>query len=256
MNLHNCCNSIITSKASPMLKKLWYLLMPSFSIWRTVYNLKIYFDSRDNPFAWFAPRNIIENIEGVGLVIETQPVGRLWDIGCNAGIYSLHAAALGWNVTAVDLSRKATELLLKSKKANRLNLSVITSALTTRPVCYFAPKTSTAGNSIQSAKNGDVAQSITWKDLVRMCGIPTVIKMDIEGAETEFLQDNEFLDWLSENGIVWLLEVHSELARKLILHPRLNARQLSSNNYKITVKSQWEALEFPSHSAPVEHITG
>lgn len=230
----NLCNAIITSKVAPALKWLWYHCVPSFIIWRTVFGLKVAFDSRDNPFVWFERRKRIENCEGVGVFLKCLKKGTFWDLGCNVGIYSLYAASLGWKVVAVDLSPKCIRLLISSVIKNHLagRVIAIARAISVRTRTYCAPKTATAGNNIDSVFDGDMVASMTWKELAERFGVPSLIKMDIEGGEVEFLKDEEFLSWLAKNEIVLLVELHDLRYEKLLSHLQ-KVRKLSAHNFAI-----------------------
>lgn len=212
MTFQPLAEAIITSRAGAILKRVWYALMPSFHVWRTVFGLKVCFDSRDHPFIWYTRQRDLENCEGIKPYLEGGG-SVFWDIGSNAGIYALYAAKNGWKVTAFDLSPKCTALLKKSAQANNLKIVIVTAAFTSKPIRYDIPFTATAGNSIQNRTFDISSTSMTWREAETHFGTPHLIKMDIEGAELDLINDPGFRSWLAEHKITLLVEVHSFTAR-------------------------------------------
>ena len=232
MSIPQLANRIITGKAGRFLKSVWYRCMISWPVARRVFGLKIYFDSRDNPFVWFSSTKGLEDDENLRSFLETKP-GVMWDVGCNVGLYSLYAASLGWRVIAFDLSPKAISLLQKSAKANGLQVTGLAQAFTLEPMAYSIPATATAGNRIDAPADGERAESTTWRETEKKFGTPNLIKMDIEGCEKDFLESAPFTAWLKQNRITWLVEMHGPACRDALAKHHGTARQLSQNNFAI-----------------------
>ena len=53
-------------------------------------------------------------------------------------------------------------------------------------------------------------KTITYQEAEILYGLPTFIKMDIEGGELEFFNSMGFKSWLIKNSIFWLVEVHRD----------------------------------------------
>ncbi|MCE9613632.1 MAG: FkbM family methyltransferase [Lentisphaerae bacterium] len=202
--------------------------MPAFAIRREVFGLTIYLDSRDHPFAWYASREELEQAENIADTLSTFH-GLIWDVGANAGIYSLRMASLGNPVVAFDISPKAIAYIQRSASRNGLtNIVGVPRAFSLTPVRYRAPNTAIAGNRLSDADGGD-RQAITYQEAAAQYGIPTVIKMDIEGHEEAFLKSSEFKTWLVSNQIALVVELHRPEFWNLIwsdmnvtkLHPQI-----------------------------------
>jgi hypothetical protein len=77
---------------------------------------------------------------------------------------------------------------------------------------------------------------MTWKEAAQKYPAPTLMKMDIEGAEIDFLKDDEFRQWIAEKKITLAMEIHDlsshyHLARwtnAVCLNSRLLVRPPSS----------------------------
>src|ERR1043166_4210724 len=91
----------IRSGVGRSLASLWHRFTPSFPVKRRVFDLDIYFDSRDHPFVWYATRNSLEESENIPETL-SKFNGLFWDAGTNAGLYSLFMAKRGNPVVAFD----------------------------------------------------------------------------------------------------------------------------------------------------------
>jgi FkbM family methyltransferase len=199
--------ALIQSGLGRALAGLWHRVVPSFPVRRNVFGVDVYFDSRDHPFVWYVGRKTLEQAENLPDTL-SQFKGLFWDVGANAGIYSLWLASRGNPVVAFDISPKAISYILKSAARNGLkNITGVPRAFSVEPVSYQAPLTATAGNSLAVGTSGDTV-AITYKEAAEQFGIPRLIKMDIEGHEEVFLRSAEFKQWMIENNVAWVLEVH------------------------------------------------
>jgi FkbM family methyltransferase len=182
--------------------------MPSFPIQRRVFGLQMYFDSRDHPFAWYANREVLEQAENLPEVL-AKFNGLFWDVGANAGIYSLWMASRGNQVVSFDISPKAISYILKSAARNNLkNITGVPRAFSTEPFRYQMPRTASAGNRLSVTSEGADATAITYQEAAAQYGIPVIIKMDIEGHEDSFLRSEEFKQWVIKNKISVVMELH------------------------------------------------
>ena len=190
-----------------MLKQLAGRLVPDVVFWRTVQGLQVAHSTRNSPWA-FSRGSMDGTIEceGIGEILRTLKPGVFWDAGCNLGYYSLYAAKLGWDVYSWDLGRRAIQLLQLSAARNQLKITANQKAFTDKPVYYREMDSAYAGNQVMADPNG--ALSMTWKDAAKKYPTPTLLKMDIEGAEIEFLKDAEFRQWIMDNQIVLAMEIH------------------------------------------------
>jgi FkbM family methyltransferase len=137
--------------------------------------------------------------------------GNIWDVGCNVGIFSLYAASLGNRVVAFDISPKATRLLEKSAKRNRLTVTPIARAFSVEPFKYTPPEDADTRNRPGATSGtGATETSMTFLEAEAQFGRPNFIKLDIEHAETEFLKSDKFRAWIKEHKIILLMELHAK----------------------------------------------
>ena len=181
--------------------------MPSFPVKRRVFGLDIYFDSRDHPFVWYAQRGALEEHENIPVVLE-KGRGLFWDVGANAGLYTLRAASLGMRVVSFDISPKAISYIRRSAERNGLasRVTTVPRAFSVETIKYQPPTTAVADNSLVAGEKK--MTSITYVEAAAQYGVPNLIKMDIEGYEEVFLRSKEFKRWLLDNKIGWIVEVH------------------------------------------------
>ncbi len=187
--------------------RFWHRFAPSFKVGKTVFGLTMYFDFRDNAVWWARSADKIERDEKVFDFL-TSFKGTVWDVGSNVGIISLRGASLGHRVIAFDISRKALALLEASARKNRLNITTVQRAFSTRSFSYDSPTSSDTENAIRESAAGK-ERSITFMEAARQFPLPDLLKMDIEGGENEFIESEEFKQWILENHITWVVEFHS-----------------------------------------------
>ena len=168
----------------------------------------MFFNLRDHPFMVYSSRKELETCQGTSKVIEQLPPNSLvWDIGCNIGLYALYAAKLGHRVVAWDISPSAIELVNRSAAANGVAITTVPKAFTDHFENYTAPRTARAGNKLtRGIYHSSV--SMMWRQAVELYGVPQFIKMDIEGAEGELLNDTDFMQWITGNQILFEVELH------------------------------------------------
>ena len=191
--------------------RLWFKCVPSFPIKRRAFGLICYFDSRDTVHYWLMSKGALESEKIVEVLGSGS--GLAWDVGCNIGIYSLLMASRGRPVVAFDLSQKAVDFVKKSAKANGFkNITAVARGLSVSPVKYSVPDTARLGNRIEG--EGE-CRALTFEEAAKLYGVPSLIKMDIEGHEEVFLKSPAFKEWMLRNRIKWVLEIHDPEFKKL-----------------------------------------
>lgn len=207
MSLATRLATVLRTTPAGALARLWHRWAPSFPVRRTVFGFAIHYDFRDHPYYWISSRKHLETMEPIFDLLPREPCA-LWDVGSNVGIFSLRATQLGHRATAFDISTKALGLLARSAKANGFDIRTVPRALGTTKFSYQPPDSSNADNRLVAASGGPVT-SLTFAEAAREYGTPGLIKMDIEGGETEFLKCREFKDWIVGNRILWIVEMHT-----------------------------------------------
>ena len=190
-----------------ILARWWYRHAPSFPGKRKFYNITIYYDFRDNPSFWMASRKRLESFESLVEFIPCKPC-RVWDVGCNVGYFSILCAKQGHQVVGFDLSAKALRLLHRGAQANGVDVTTVAQALTSKKTFYTPPLSANVRNKIVEPKGTFTKESITYLEAAERFGLPQLIKMDIEGSETEFFESQLFNQWLIQNHIAWIVELH------------------------------------------------
>lgn len=230
-------NRLLTSRFCPAFKWLWRHIVPPLRFKRVLFGNWVFGNLRDHLFLCYTSRRSLEQLEGVCHVIAGLPHGSvIWDVGCNVGIYALYAARLGHRVIAFDLSPSAIRLLDKSARYNGLLVKGVARALTQKFQLYPVPSSAWAGNRVnQKLLTRRYGASIPWKQAVKEFDKPSLIKMDIEGGEREFLEDLEFREWLRENQILFAVELHDE-NRMVSWQCSDGLTHLGANNYLIRAK--------------------
>ena len=139
----------------------------------------------------------------------------LWDMGSSLGFYAAWAATFpnNYRVIAFDISPRADRFLGKTIAANKLDGKVIIAhkPLTLYNTLYRPPLTAHQANSLTRGRE----QSIHLAQAIELYGSPAVIKMDIEGAEEEFLANPAFWEFIRSGKIKLFVECHSGQAQVL-----------------------------------------
>jgi FkbM family methyltransferase len=138
-----------------------------------------------------------------------QPGAVVWDVGANVGLFSFAAAsaagpagrvlALEPDTWLVQLLRKSAPLQPPSSAPVQVVAAAVASALSIRTLClanrsraanYLAEfGTIQTGGSCE--EQSVVAVSLDW--LLESCPAPSVLKIDVEGAELEVLSGSRKL---------------------------------------------------------------
>ena len=171
--------------------------------------MQVCLDLRDSLIYWAVDAKQIEETEGFDRMLEGIQ-GKVWDVGCNIGLFSLYAAAKGNQVVAFDISEKALALLRKSAQRNSLNIITVDRAFSVIPFKYAPPANADVQNRPDEESSKKNKTSITYFEAAAEFGTPTFIKMDIESAEVDFLKSKEFKAWVKQHNITLLIELHQK----------------------------------------------
>lgn len=170
------------------------------------------------PFSRFDPGS--EHVVLQSFVEVVKPGALLYDVGANAGIYSLLAARLGARTVAFEPAVAAAALLRDHLELNGLAVEVVEDVVCDREgsiTFYEQGSATTSSLSEASARTGEaflddpvlaVERPATTIDAFsRARGEwPDVVKVDVEGAELRVLRGAR--GWLQRRRGVLLLEVH------------------------------------------------
>jgi FkbM family methyltransferase len=161
-------------------------------------------------------RNLIawaQNYVGGGDVV--------WDIGANCGVFALAAAGLGAEVLAVEPDPFLVNALLRARSANpRLRMEVLAAAIDGKS--GIATLEFAAGGRASNALAGFAGRYVPFGrstgrmlsptlslDYLLTISVPTLVKLDVEGAELIALRGASRL--LAEIRPTLILEVDSGL---------------------------------------------
>lgn len=214
------------------LQRAYHRLCPRLEVTKRLHGLRCRININDHLMWLVLPET--RTIEAPSLAMMTRRWGKVWDVGCNFGFYSMAAARAGNEVLAFDMSPQALALLTRSCSMNQLTVTPVERALTTAPQNYAAPRTSDCTNRCVNG-SGD-SRSMTYLEAEAIYGTPAFIKMDIEGGEREFLESVAFQEWLQDHRITLLVEVHQGYLLPPAAFPAMTRRQL--DQYHVLLEPQ------------------
>lgn len=120
----------------------------------------------------------------------------VWDIGANCGVFAFSAAGAR-QIVAVEADPFLADLLQQSAALNNVPVAIVTAAAwSSRSLASFAiaarGRASNhlvgAGNSQTGGERGRIiVPTVTLDDLLDHFGPPTLVKIDVEGAEIDVL---------------------------------------------------------------------
>lgn len=137
-----------------------------------------------------------------------KPGMNVFDIGANAGYYTLALAALGAKVWAFEPLAENVANLLHHVRINALEVTVIQAAVSDRDGLAgfrIAPDNSMGSLTVTSDY---LVPTVTLDNLIATSAapIPDIVKMDVEGAEALVLQGAAEL--LRARRTTWLISLH------------------------------------------------
>ncbi len=200
--------TIRVSRMQRPLAACWRALAPTATVYRTVWGIRIFMDLRDNIDDFTRPRTQLETREAEMMRVLDNALGLVWDVGCNVGFFSARAATAGHPVVAFDLSPKSIGFLQRTASYNGMDITAVPLPLTPEATSYEPATSSHKGNRIKSAEGA--CRSLGFREASTRYGVPSIIKMDIEGGEKDFFDSSNFKQWIIEHRITWMVEVHPE----------------------------------------------
>jgi FkbM family methyltransferase len=108
-----------------------------------------------------------------------------FDLGAHVGFFSVCAAALGARVVAVEPDAANAARLRENARLNSLDVTVVEAAAWDETGTIRLVRGPSAKEHV--AAPGDGVPSVTVDDLAERHGMPTMIKLDVEGAEARVL---------------------------------------------------------------------
>lgn len=143
----------------------------------------------------------------------------LFDIGAHFGVFSIATARLGNKAVAVDASPTATRMIAIQAALNECasRIEIVRAAVSDSNGVMGLLSAGPFSNGYfrisagRSNRELTPTPSITVDDLVRQFGVPTHIKVDVEGHEAAVLRGARHT--LSTYSPVLFLELHNEMIR-------------------------------------------
>ncbi len=219
------------------LPRIWHCCVPPITLTKRYFDLPVCMDLRDNIDDLTRSTHGLMNREKLVLSVLDHVKGLVWDVGANVGLFSVAAVLRNHPCVAFEFSPKACSLMRMTKDKNKLSFEIVNKAFTVKEQRYSVPTSSNAENRLLSDPDGEMT-SYTYLDAEKTYGIPTLIKMDIEGGEGEFFKSPDFKNWIVENGVVWLVEVHSQIMNCTPVWEDVPYCLLSQNHYLYCANSK------------------
>lgn len=208
-----------------VLQKVYHRICPRITVTKQLRGLSCRININDHLQWLLLPEHKSTELETLAWI--NRDWGTVWDVGSNFGFYSLVAAKRGNRTIAFDMSQPALDLLRASCLLNRVTVECVPLALTVAARAYTPPQTGACTNAMVE---GGKCQSLSYKEAARRWGVPSFIKMDIEGGEKEFLESCEFREWLIENDVTLCVELHKGYRVSDRLLPGLELHQIDGNH--------------------------
>jgi FkbM family methyltransferase len=137
----------------------------------------------------------------------------VYDVGAHVGFFSICSARLGARVVAVEPDPVNADRLRRNANLNGFDIDVIEAAAWSESGrVELVPGESSKEHVVAP---GDGIASVTLDELTRHCPAPTLIKMDVEGAEDRVLEGARRI--LAERRPVVICEIHGEVQRASVL---------------------------------------
>jgi len=206
------------------LQRAYHRLCPRLEVTKRLHGLRCRININDHLMWLVFPET--RTIEAPSLSLMMLQWGKVWDVGCNFGFYSMVAARADNQVFAFDMSPRALAMLARSCKLNQVTVTPVDRPLTTEPQNYAAPRTVACTNRCINGSGDSI--SMTYLEAEALYGTPAFIKMDIEGGERDFLESFAFRKWLENRSITLLVEVHQGYLLAPDAFPAMTRRQLDA----------------------------
>jgi FkbM family methyltransferase len=136
----------------------------------------------------------------------------VYDVGAHVGFFSVCAASLGARVVAVEPDAENAARLRANAELNGLPVAVVEAAAWDETGTVDL----VAGGSAKEfvAVPGEGVASVSLDDLAGLHGSPTLVKLDVEGAESRVLAGARRV--LAEASPVVLCELHGDEQRRVV----------------------------------------
>jgi len=190
------------------------------------------------------------------IIRHLRPAGCFYDAGAHIGYYSLIASRLvgkGGRVVAFEPDPANVDVLRENLLRNGVsNVDVITAALWSHSGVVTFQRSASEGPEVSSRRGAVVApngkgleaglirvEALTLDAFAADYDPPTMIKIDVEGAEVEVLEGAQNL--VARIRPVLLLEVHHQAAATFLQD------RLRQNGYEIEWLAGRPGFAFPRH---------
>jgi FkbM family methyltransferase len=162
----------------------------------------------------------------------------LLDIGAHFGVFSLAAAHFGGKAIAVDPSPIAARMIARQVRLNRLteNIRIIEAAVSSEDGSVEMLSSGVFSDGYFKIAPGRAkseltrTQGTTIDKLVREYGVPTHVKIDVEGHEGAVLRGAR--KTLDRHSPLLFLELHNEMVALEGEDPKLALDELGNLGYE------------------------
>jgi FkbM family methyltransferase len=186
----------------------------------------------------------------------------LFDIGAHFGIFSLTAAKLGGTSVAVDPSPISCRMLSCQRMLNECvdKIQVLPAAVsdTDGLIGMLSAGVFTPGyvRVVRGRSKRELTQAhaVTVDEMADRFGVPTHIKIDVEGHELAVLRGARRI--LRDSGPLLFLELHNEMIRSVSGDPRECLAALDEHGYTIYFPSGEIAENSSILTPPIVRLVG
>lgn len=163
----------------------------------------------------------------------------LFDLGAHFGVFSLAAAHFGGKAVAIDPSPIATRMMERQCALNGLTdrVRIIQAAVSDKSGAVDMLSSGVFSNGYFRITQGRAKseltriQALTIDELAQEYGVPSHIKIDVEGQEAAVLRGGR--ETLSKFSPTLFLELHNEMVAAEGGDPTLALDELNKLNYEI-----------------------
>lgn len=149
-------------------------------------------------------------------IIETMnDNGLFFDIGAHAGIYSLFAAKVGFNVISVDANPDICKIIQLNKEINNIKcINILNNAVgNQRKKVFLQGMDPRVGSRLVKPRYKEHStllpnvNMVRLDDLVEKYGIPNLVKIDIEGHEVNAIQGAKKI--IQKGVTTFIIDIHN-----------------------------------------------
>lgn len=163
----------------------------------------------------------------------------LFDIGAHFGIFSLAAGHFGGKAVAIDPSPIATRMIARQCAINGLTerIRIIEAAVSDETGVVEMLSSGVFSDGYYKITQGRAKSeltrtpAVTINQLVRQHGVPTHIKIDVEGQEAAVLRGGR--ETLAQFSPILFLELHNEMVKSEGGDPNLALDELAELGYEV-----------------------